>query len=416
MGCRWQERRCRPRGVGGEPGQMTGADGPIGRARATSAGSGRTAGSRAGASALVVGGPRERGRHGARDLSGRIRAAGGPAGPLPAGRDPSRGEGLLAGRPSRRRPAPRARLRTREPGDRGIRAPGRRRLLLPPQAGAREPGLRRAEGHLHDVRRHRGLAHPPRLRPACRPCRGDRTPAGGTRGRPRPVRRERAERGRLHLRLLRPLLRGDDRDTPVREARPRPHDELSPARRGGAVQRVRQVRERLPGRGDDARLGERPTHAEEAEGDARPGCLPGLWGLHPRLPDGRAPAGGARPARDHARRHAPPHRPHGDRAQSATGLRLRRQGPVQPPGDGGGARRDPPAAAAQAGDGDRANAIALSREHRGQREAEAGGGSPGLTCRGRSPGRPVRTTPMPARRTHIVGWITPKMFPSGSRR
>ena len=46
---------------------------------------------------------------------------------------------------------------------------------------------------------------------------------------PRPVRRERAERRRLHLQLLRLLLRGDDRRPPVRPPGPGPHHQLHPA-------------------------------------------------------------------------------------------------------------------------------------------------------------------------------------------
>ena len=68
------------------------------------------------------------------------------------------------------------------------RAHGRRHLLLPPQGGARRQGLQGAHGHLHDVRRHGGLAHPPRVR-AAGGCRGGHGPAGrGAREPARPVR------------------------------------------------------------------------------------------------------------------------------------------------------------------------------------------------------------------------------------
>ncbi len=86
---------------------------------------------------------------------------------------PARGDGGL------QRPG----LRARQRGDRDRRAHGRRRLLLPPQDGARRAGLRRPDEHLHDVRRERRLADPPRIRPARRSRRGDGPPRGGPRPR-----------------------------------------------------------------------------------------------------------------------------------------------------------------------------------------------------------------------------------------
>ena len=109
----------------------------------------------------------------------------------------------------------------------------------------------------------------------------------GLRRPPGPVRRERPARRRLHLQLLRLLLRGDDRPAPVRAPGPGPHHQLPAARGRGDLQRLRQVRGRLPGRGDDPRLGQRPGQAAQAPRRAGRRDLPRLRRLHPRLPHER---------------------------------------------------------------------------------------------------------------------------------
>ena len=153
----------------------------------------------------------------------------------------------------------------------------RRLVLLPAQDAARRAGLRRAARHLHDVQQHRRrrwCATAPRAR--------SRRPSASTcceqaRDRePRAVRRERPREGQLHLQLLRLLLRGADRRAPVRLPPPGPHHQLSPGDRPRALQRLRQVRGCLPGRGDGARVGQRP--GEAATEDSPPGRrgVPGL--------------------------------------------------------------------------------------------------------------------------------------------
>ena len=121
------------------------------------------------------------------------------------------------------------------------------------------PRLRRADGHLHDLRHGGRVAGQARVRARDRRGGVSRPARTGARPAPGAVRRERARRRELHLQLLRVLLRGDDRRTAVRVPAPRPHHELRARRVGRRLQRVRQVRLGLPGRGDEPRLGTRPA-------------------------------------------------------------------------------------------------------------------------------------------------------------
>ena len=149
---------------------------------------------------------------------------------------PSRSRAI--GHADRQRRAPRPRLRASQRGHPDVRAHGRRCLLLPPQDGARGPRVRCASRDLHDVRRHGRFADPPWVRTAGRCGRGHGPAPGGARQQPRPVRRERATRRRVHLQLLRVLLRGDDRGPALRPAGPGLHDEVHAVRRRRAVQRL----------------------------------------------------------------------------------------------------------------------------------------------------------------------------------
>ena len=80
---------------------------------------------------------------------------------------------------------------------------------------------------------------------------------------PGAVRRERARGRQLHLQLLRLLLRGDDRGAQASACcNPVHTTNFLPADRRGGLQRLRQVRQRLPGGGDDAGLGQRSAPAE----------------------------------------------------------------------------------------------------------------------------------------------------------
>jgi hypothetical protein len=186
-----------------------------------------------------------------------------------------------------------------------------------------------------------------------------------------PVRRERAHRCGLHLQLLRLLLRGADHGAPVRHPASGAHHELHPESPGRAVQRLREVRHHLSRGGDDTGLRQRSAPAKEAEGRAQRRSLPGLRRVHPRLPHGRALAGGPRGARHHPGRFPASQRPDGDRARQAAGLHLRQPGAVQPPGHGGDPGRDPATPADEAGPCDRADAIALPCAPARAREAAA---------------------------------------------
>ena len=99
---------------------------------------------------------------------------------------------------------------------------------------------------------------------------------------PRPVRRERPAEGQLHLQLLRLLLRSPARHQTVRIGLPDPH-ELSAGARSSGLHGLRQVRRRLPGRGDVPRLRGRPAAAEKAPGAAGRDALPRLRRLREGL-------------------------------------------------------------------------------------------------------------------------------------
>ncbi len=160
-----------------------------------------------------------------------------------------------------------------------------RRLLLPPQDGPPGAGLRRAHGHLHDLRHGRRLPHAPRRGEEDRCGRVSRPPGGGAGARSRPVRRKRPGGGELHLQLLRVLLRGHDRRQALRPPPPRPHDQLPPISGRRRLQRLRQVREGLPRGGPGARGRPRPPATFGQEGPAARRLLPGLRGLRGSLPE-----------------------------------------------------------------------------------------------------------------------------------
>ena len=101
--------------------------------------------------------------------------------------------------------------------------------------------------------------------------------------------------------------------------------------------------DRLPGRGDDARLGERGARPEGAQGQARRGHLPGLRRVRADLPaQSPEPALAAR-AGDHAAQLAAPRGRDGDRARRPAGPDLRQPRAVEPPRPGRRLRRRPEA-------------------------------------------------------------------------
>ncbi len=190
-------------------------------------------------------------------------------GPLHDGDDAARPGVRARAGPHERAGAARARLRARERRHRRRGGHGRRDVLLPAQEAAPRTCVRCADGHLHDVRRHGAVPHRERIRAAGGCGGGDRPAPAGPRPAPRAVRRERPPERRLHLQLLRLLLRGDDRRAALRQPASRPYDELPPGRGRRVVQRLRAVRERVRGGRDGARLRAGSEAREEEAGAPR---------------------------------------------------------------------------------------------------------------------------------------------------
>ena len=91
---------------------------------------------------------------------------------------------------------------------------------------------------------------------------------------------------------------------PVRPDAPGPHHQLPAGRRRRAVQRLRQVRQRLPGGGDDAGLGQRPAAPRSAEAQlATRTCAWAAASARATCTQCGAAAGATPEARDHAGRH-----------------------------------------------------------------------------------------------------------------
>ena len=115
------------------------------------------------------------------------------------------------------------------------------------------------------------------------------------------------------------------------------------------LQRVRPVRDRVPGRIDGAGVGAGPEAPEAEAGEARRRHLPRVRrvrrGLRPRV----AEPARARRARHHAARLHAPRRADGHRARHAPEPHRRHAGARQPPGHGRDPRRHPEAPAAEAG-------------------------------------------------------------------
>ncbi len=203
------------------------------------------------------------------------------------------------------------------------------------------PRVRRPDGDLHDLQRappssliRHGIRAAGRRRPRAGPA------AGGLGARVGAVRRERAAARELHLQLLRLLLRGDDRGAALRHPPPRPHHQLPPRGRPRAhCNGCGKCVDGLPGRGDDAGLGERPAQAAgrrppdstRTSASAAACCVRACGTGRPRAAE--PPRAG-----DHARSNSA-HRVRADgrRARQAAGPDLRQPRAVEPPG----ARRDP---------------------------------------------------------------------------
>ncbi|MCK7469182.1 MAG: hypothetical protein MZU91_14380 [Desulfosudis oleivorans] len=267
---------------------------------------------------------------------------------------------------------------------RTARAPRRRHLLLPAQDGAPRaaPATRRwticmTFNGAADVA-DRGTASPARSTSAegARPPRSRRASSGLVQFGENVQRRR-----QLHLQLLRLLLRGDDRRAPLRRSCTRSTPPTScPPSTTRSLHRLRQVRRRLPGRGDGPGLGQRPAAAEARR-----------WRSSTRRSaSAAASASRACPTeRPRRSRRAPErvitpvdstHRAvrDGDRAGQAAEPDLRQPRAGEPPGDGGGPRGDPEAAAGQAGDGEPADEVALPREAAVLRGASGRGAGPSV--------------------------------------
>ena len=187
-------------------------------------------------------------------------------GPVHAGRDPARPRLRQRARPLERERPPRPGLRAGERGHQDGLPPRHRPLLLPAQDGARGPRLRRPAGHLHDLQHDGGLAHPARLRPGRRRGRRAGPARRGPGPEPRPVRRERQEQGLFICNCCGCCC-----------------EAMIAARRFGILHPVHTTnflpvvdREtctgcgecvgRLPRRGHDPGLGQRPAPSQEEEG------------------------------------------------------------------------------------------------------------------------------------------------------
>ena len=140
------------------------------------------------------------------------------------------------------------------------------------------------------------------------------------------------------------------------------------------LQRLRQVRHGLSGRGDGAGIDQRSAPSEAAQGARGYIALSWLRRLRARLHKGWAAAGGKAAARDHAGRLGPQDGADGDRARDAAEPDLRQPGAGKPPGDGGNPGRHLAPAAGQTGHGDRTSAQSLPGQAARLGEDEVHGG------------------------------------------